>query len=233
MSTTPISLYELPSYSSLAYTDYLKDQDDALDHQIKGEAIVYTKEDRLPVHITIRLANESDGIKKFTAYANCDGVTTPLGHANIEWLRSLPNGNFGNEIMGNITDTSDLYDYGQEKTCEKVSKIFVEYIESSHKYLGEGKALMQAIMEYSYMKGCEGRVMLDANWDSHGFYYGLGMRTDDVEIDAKIKDIYLKYKKTHQLQEFTHVYMYLYQDAVQTWKTQINTNPVLRIVGQI
>lgn len=211
---------------SLTHTDYLRTKSEALNKQFAGSATVYTKDENLPVKISLTLTNVGQfGIKQFSSFSNINEEHKSLGYIKFQWVRVLDNGAFGS----NNSEFYDVHDshYGIEKVSKKANRIYVNYIKSSGEYRGEGKALMQTVMEYSYTKGCEGRVALHAAWNSHGFYYGLGMRSEDPQTDAFIAKKYEDYKAGLGVEEHPILRLYMYQDSIETWKTKINANPIL------
>lgn len=85
-------------------------------------------------------------------------------------------------------------------------------------------------MEYGYAKGSEGRLILDACWDSHGFYYKLGMRTTNPQTDAKIVKRLEEFAgKERPFYDFGSHIMYMPEEGRALWKEKIAAKPIFEI----
>lgn len=118
--------------------------------------------------------NAAWGRITFTAY---DDKTT-LGYVSFEYIRWYSTVNkYGSYNIKRVREGNYLYSYGPHTSrIGLVNKIYIEKIRSYTKGQGVGSILMQAVMEYSYKLGGQGRVQLDAVLNSHVFFYQLGMR---------------------------------------------------------
>jgi hypothetical protein len=161
--------------------------------------------------------------KEIVAKGFADNKEIKLGYSRITYYEECDRGVVGAynkyDLIANSFYRKDL------DLEEKLSMIFVEALESSYhnQYKGVGTALMQASMEYGYGKGCAGRLGLDASWDSHGFYYKLGMRTLFPPLDKRIAQSLSKGEKTYNLGLCS---MYLPQAGIEFWKSRIQHRPI-------
>lgn len=193
-----------------------------------GKATVYSIAEQKKIEITIEQTNHIYGRVILTAYANINGKQHELGTAKIDWIRNLDNGKYGSENYTNLTCGS-YYTYGLEQNAHRVNKIVVEDIRCpwNKHYKGIGSALMQAAMEYGYSKNCKGRIFLDACWDSHGFYYKLGMRTKSRETDKAIVQRLEQYAgKERPYIDFGSHMMHMPEEERASWKEKIIANPI-------
>ncbi len=104
----------------------------------------------------------------------------------------------------------------QNAVYEKMNKIYIERLISYHRtsFKGIGTALMQSVIEYSFHKNFEGRLFLEAIQSSHLFYYKLGMRSPDPEINRRILDHEMDYHPVPCVMSFP-------SDALLIWKERI------------
>ncbi|MDR3623729.1 MAG: GNAT family N-acetyltransferase [Chlamydiales bacterium] len=187
-----------------------------------GIACIYSKKENEEIPVTIVRKDLNYGVIKFEAHLGKE----LLGHIKVDWIRILAGRGYGSKNYSNLSDFDDYYGYGR-KNIGEVDKIIVEELFSlqKQKYKGIGTALMQAAMEYGYANHCEGRLLLEASWKSHGFYYKLGMRTRSSDIDAKIasqlEESFDKLNKDHG-----SCVMYMPKKARQNWVEKIRAKPI-------
>ncbi len=193
----------------------------------QGIARIKDKKTGCDLQITIKTTYSYYGQVIFEAMKDSNS----LGYLQTEWVRTSNEGNLFSEVRRCIPSFSSLSDYGDEACLGEAppSKIYVAYmktVSAKQCYRGIGSALMQAAMEYSYFRGCEGRILLDAAWSSHGFYYKLGMRTSscDPDIDKAIEERI----ESGATDDFGSHYMYLQRAAREEWKTKILKEPIFQ-----
>jgi hypothetical protein len=84
--------------------------------------------------------------------------------------------------------------------------------------------LLQLAMEEGYLRGCEGRLVIEARDDSHLFYYNQGLRSDIPEINDELA----KAAKTETKQKYLPTtVMRLTDEAIAEWKKRITKQPIL------
>ncbi len=135
--------------------------------------------------------------------------------------------------LGLIASNDSLAHYDKENKGQKLSKIYVEWIASiaNGLYRGIGTGLMGVAIEHSLNSNCDGRIMLKACNNAHGFYREvIKMSCCSEEINQKI-DSELKKAKEEKTRPNTEslggVWMYLPQTAILQWKETIRKNHVL------
>lgn len=132
------------------------------------------------------------------------------------------------DFYGSYKDKRPVDYYGN--THQKIPYVFIDKISGNRFYHfglnGVGSALMQVAIEYSLMRGYEGRIQLDAIWDSSLFYYHkIKMRVVGplcFQIEERIEKAC---KKT--LVEDVECEMYLPEEGISYWKNIIDQKPIL------
>ncbi len=194
-----------------------------------GRAAVTRIADGTSLEIQIKKCMDVVNQTCFLATAKIAGVETKLGEVTLEWFRDRGEKPFGSEnTCYGIERWNSLYGYGAE-TPEKTAKIVMTNLLSYKKeeYKGVGMALTQAAIEYSYMRGCEGRLLLDACWDSHVFYYKLGMRAKHGATNQEIvRRLQERAQGPVADQDCGSHPMYMPQSARADWKEKIRANPI-------
>lgn len=179
--------------------------------------------------ISIKKSCGSSGQEFFEAYIENEKI----GMMEVTWLRVLPNQKYGSELFSEGIEFGPLAGYGFEKTASKLNKVFIRNMQShkNQEYRGVGNALMQVAIEFGLQKNCDGRVIIDASWNSHGFWYKQGMRSvKNKTIDetiakeleaAKIED------RAPNTEDLGSVYMYLPSEKIAAWIEKIKKDPIL------
>lgn len=201
--------------------------------KVVGKATVFGKLDQAPHDITITETYlDYDDQALFTAYIEKNGKKTKVGDISVVWLRLKEDGKYGSKNFIDCTDGFGLNQYywkhGEEKNK---SKILIPLMKSNAKenYRGIGTALFQVAIEHGYRLGCEGRTVLDAAWNSHGFHYKQGMRSWP-EMNQKIVEELEKAKAENRepdTRKLTSVPMHMPQEGMQMWKKKIAEHPIL------
>ena len=97
---------------------------------------------------------------------------------------------------------------------------------------GFGRLLMQAVMEHAHSQQCEGRIALDSHGASPGFYYKLGMRSPDENVNNLIRENLSKPEsRLVGDREFVHYYMYMPAESIESWKKRIAANRLFKDLG--
>lgn len=190
----------------------------------QGKATVTSMQDRTnSVSLILKREFNEGLLTTYKTYTYVEGVYTLVGAIAIEFFSINEHGNYEGEKTRKISESSQLMRYGLDETAYKANKIFVEDLFSSHRQHlhGVGTALMQAAIEYSYSKGCDGRILLEASPAAHVFYFKLGMRTLDPALDALIEQEWNEPSKPREL-----IYMYMPAAARLMWKERIKLNPI-------
>ena len=161
----------------------------------------------------------------------------PLGHgdflADVAWYRE--HGYCGSSSWGK---------YGHSNDVTYSPRVYVEMMKSpaSGTYRGVGERLHQLAVERSLQIGGEGRVTLSASYNSHGFHYKTGFRTqspnvayalgNDEKIAAILADAKLRGVRpdTSELAQFG---MYLPEEGVNAMKVRIKGGQILEDVGPL
>lgn len=197
-----------------------------------GVATIHSKEDTFP--LTLKIIEEAPRFKMriFSAYTLIEGEGYALvGELKTTWLRTLPNGKFGSEKEGPIYGA--YANYGSAEKTNKVSKIYLKLLHSFENeiYTGIGTALMQVAIETSFYLGCEGRLILDAVFNSHPFWYKMGMRSlyDSEKDELVLHEIAQgkKERRAPRTDELNVTSLYLPPEAIALWKQRIDKAPVL------
>lgn len=155
-----------------------------------------------------------------------------IGDMIIEWIRLNKAGELASENHSKISPSSRLYKYENPEDNGKSSKIYIEEIQNRLKTLfkGVGSVLMQVAMEKAHLKNCEGRILLEACWNSHSFYYKLGFRSGDKEknqaIADEIKDAKEKGRPINTT-DLGSMMMYHPRAAIKEWMVKIAQAPLL------
>jgi hypothetical protein len=206
--------------------------------KVVGKTSVIDKLDQMPHDVTIteRAHGEHNDQVIFYAYIDESGKSKEVGSMALEWLRIKENGKYGSKNRGSI-DYDCIHPnqyYGGRKTLggENLSKVYINemYSTSKQKYSGVGTALFQIAIEHAYRLGCEGRLELDAAWNSHGFHYKQGMRCSYSKNDQKIVEELTDAKAAEResnTKELGSISMYMPQDGIQMWKKKIMEHPIL------
>lgn len=201
-------------------TDSVEATSDPEIEQIVGHAKVrdLTTNEDLPVSIVSRVM--SYGIEKFEArLIDKNGETTKkiLGFVKLGICRLDPKSNTnyfpdGSSIIDHTLSWTVYAPYGP------ADKVYIEYIGSSANtsYKGIGTILMQAAMERGYQFNCKGRIVLDACWNSHGFYNKLGM------VNRKGEPVKIENKRDNG----SHV-MHMAEKGIKAWADRIEASPIL------
>jgi predicted GNAT family N-acyltransferase len=125
----------------------------------------------------------------------------------------------------------DMRKYDEElKGSSKVGRIYINYIEAYKKGCGLGGVLMQAAIEKSILLGHEGRIQLSAAWESHAFYYKLGLRSYDDDRNKQIEEELEKAeaeKREPNTKKLGSFFMYLPQKSLPEWQEKIRKHPYL------
>lgn len=142
-----------------------------------GVATIHSKEDKSSHTLHIVEEDEESGVRTFSAYTPMKDGYAWMGELKITWLRTLPDGKFGSKKDAPIYGARTRYGFA-EKT-HTLSKVYIELLQSfeNETYKGVGTALMQVAVETSFHLGCQGRLILDATFNSHPFWYKMGMRS--------------------------------------------------------
>jgi hypothetical protein len=173
------------------------------------------------------LGERSRYSKVFEAFVEDEEGWQEIGRIQIQRYRTRKkDGLYGSE---NCQDGSFLT-YGRERG-RRVSKIFVDIIQSPQnaRYKGVGTALMQAVMEYGFSKGCEGRIDLDACWSSHLFYHKLGMIPVFEKKEAAIAK-FVAQQGIPDTSRLGSVTMFMPEERIVEWRKRIQANPILQLV---
>lgn len=204
--------------------------------KIVGKTTVLGKQDRIPHDVTItQNIGWHDDESTFYAYTNENGKTELIGYIQLVWFRQMENGVYGSKNYGQLNDSFNPHIYYGSVRLEEgknLSKICINDMRSiqKDKYQGVGTALYQVAIEHGRKHGCEGRLILDAAWNSHGFHYKLGSRSPYTEQNEKIAEELEKAKAEERepnTKELGSVWMYMPQEAIQTWKKKIEEHPIL------
>ena len=200
-----------------------------------GRATLFDLVTNKPLAITIESIPPKipgPGKIKLSAFAHIDGEKKELGFITLYWFRTLEDGTYGSEYFPYpLTEAHKFYSYGGEKTPTNPNKILIESLHShmGNQYSGIGRSLVQAAIEYSYAKGCDGRIFEEAVRNSPGFYYKLGMRTSSPETDAKIAQKLLESEGLRLTKNLGSHMMYLYSEERSKWKDKIKTSPIFKL----
>ncbi len=187
-----------------------------------------------PLNITVESALPKipgPGKVRFSAFGIIDGEKKELGFVTLYWFRTFDDGSYGSEYFPyRLTEEDKFFSYGTEKEIINPSKILIE---SLHSHMGDeikgvGRTLIQAAIEYSCMKGCEGRIFEEAVRNSPAFYYKLGMRTASAEMDAKIAKKIEESAGKRVTKNFGSNMMYLYKEGRAGWLEKIKTSPIFK-----
>ncbi len=204
----------------------------AIPDPYSGTAIVHASQEQNEMQIEIRISEGTYGRKLFQAF-NKNGQR--IGHMGIDWLRTLDNGIYGskNHTFGLEPYYSDGF-YQNNTTNERFNVIYIETIKTSFSdYKGVGTALIQAAMEYSYLKGCEGRLVTNTVNDAAPFYFKLGMRCQDAYRNNYIKTyITTAAEKGRTGHNFGSHYMSMTPVNIMQWKEKIREHPVFAATAQ-
>ncbi|MBA3237282.1 MAG: GNAT family N-acetyltransferase [Parachlamydiaceae bacterium] len=200
--------------------------------KIVGEGKIIKSDDQSEQKIVITKLKEK-GEVIFTAYLKCADVIK-LGDMTISHLRILKNGEYGDERRSITPDDTISFwrRYGREVQFARADRIFVHLMKAgqNNQYKGIGTNLIQTAIEYGFRNNCEGRLQLDACWNSHGFYYKMGLRShlrsNDQEIAMELENAQNENRKSNT-EELGSVYMYLPSAEIPNWSRKIKENPVL------
>lgn len=202
--------------------------------KLKNEKSVGVAKLRSGKIVVIKKVSSEFNHKIFNAY--CDG--NKIGSIKIETILWL-NGKYMRSENDEMSEYGELIKYGDKPLYNNteefkqitglVNKVFVSDLWSNGG--GIGSVLMQAATEYGYRKGCRGRILLDASYSSHLFYYKLGMRAqNNSEKNNKLKAIYEKNKRTKIVENTSDLYaffMYMPQEGIRKFGERIKKQPVL------
>lgn len=191
-----------------------------------GKATVFTAD--TPVKILITKKNANFGRIAFIASGVLKGKETELGSILLDWIRVRDNGIFGSEYYS-YSIIGTLKTYGPDRNTSKWSKIYVVRVDNfvpDQNIKGIGTALMQAAVEYSFFKGCNGRLQLDAVRTSHIFHYKFGMRTGNSEVDNGIVELSARLQGKKPRRDFGCHDMHLPEAAQLLWKERIRKQPI-------
>jgi hypothetical protein len=204
--------------------------------KIVGKATVLGKLDQIPHDVTITQdTGWYDDEPIFYAYTDENSKTKKIGYMQLVWFRQKEDGKYGSKNYGQLPDSFDpnIY-YGSVRLEEgkNLSKICIKDMRSLYKdkYQGVGTVLYQVAIEHGRKFGCEGRLILEAAWNSHGFHYKLGSRSRYPKQNEKIAEELDKAKaegREPNTKELGSIWMYMPQEAIQTWKKKIEEHPIL------
>ncbi len=206
-----------------------------------GEGTVYHSENKEHRPLYITQENVQNGTHIFSAYvSHADGYQW-AGEMKVDWLRTLPTGDFGCEDRPN--EYGACTRYGKKGTDLHVSKVFIDTMNSFERETlkGVGTALMQVAVEHSMNLGCAGRIILVAAWNSHGFWYKKGMRalsnktiectdgvirTDDERVILELEAAKSEHRKP-KTKELNVILLYLPSSKISRWQDIIAASPIL------
>jgi len=138
-----------------------------------------------------------------------------IGSIALEYIKSL------NPIKKGNEKENQYY-----KHTDAVGFICINTLDSNGEYRGVGTALMQVAIEYSFLKGCLGRIQLESIDDSCPFYYNqikMSFIEDHESLQERIKNIHKRSSVNYGSHD-----MYLSEESIQEWKTKILFNPILQ-----
>jgi len=96
--------------------------------------------------------------------------------------------------------------------------------------VGIGTCLIQRAIEESFKRGYEGRVGVSAFFNSHGFYYKLGFRSQEPLINEAVVEALQRSKvigKPSDTLCLGEVDMFLPREAIDQWKQKIMGAPIV------
>jgi hypothetical protein len=217
--------------------------------KIAGKALVIGTRDNITHDVTItEIESDDQSSATFNAYIEENGKQKCVGGTSLYWLTIKEDGKYGKygsaPAFNFETQNKRFYGThlnGQEiiRDGERLSKIYMETIDSlsNDKYKGIGTVLYQASIEYSIRKGCEGRLQLDAAWNSPGFHYKQGMRAEHTAIAVRYNLDYnqliaeeLSKAKAEGREPNTNGLngeMYMPEEGIRMWKKKIADHPIL------
>ena len=188
---------------------------------------VYDKTGK-PVEVKIGRTINKYGHETYKMY-DLDG--NPIGYTKLKVLGDKNAFNDEGFILNQITS------YGKLGNDKYAGRVYIDLMENSTcgAYKNVGTKLHQIAVERSLQKGFQGRVQMDASWNSHGFHYNKGFRVmmgDKSEaINQQIVNI-LKEAKANGTKPDTErlgaVQMYLPYNKINDFKTIISRNPILK-----
>lgn len=204
-----------------------------------GQTTIVSRKDNTPIPIYImKKTSKNMGTTYYKAVLKHEDVANHkfLGELDLYKMRWLDSNKFGYENRENMPDYC-IWAYYRKSSSEKlefqISKIVVSLINASKNkdYKGIGTALMQVAIEKSFNHQYEGRVLLDACWNSHGFYNKIGLKSftnprADKAIEEELERA--KIEKREPNTEFLgSVTMYLPVEKTEEWKNKIKSAPIL------
>lgn len=205
--------------------------------KIVGETIIFNKETKTEHPVKILKEKGLYDLKIYHIVSETKEGFIELGFMKLDML-SIKGDFVGSTFHPFVRQGENVNQYHvkNENYKETISKAFIQDMIAwqNKSYKGIGTALMQIAIEKSFKYGFEGRLMLDAARNSHGFHYLMGLRTFPLyfsERDEIIKDELEKAKKENR-EPITSIlgsfYMYLPIETIETkWKKQIQEKPLL------
>lgn len=211
--------------SAVATLPFLIDTPQSASPYNVGYATIHLVSTGEAVPITIIKKNHPSGEFSFNAFTQSGGL---LGSLDCDWYRKKEDGIYGSYNCRQVVRYDPYFKYGRE--LEQVNHLVIQTIDSYARnfYRGVGAVLVQAVIEYGYSLGCEGRIQLEAVRNSHCFYYKLGMRTGWEEIDEHIGRVAQTLKGREVPQDIRAERMHMPQEAVDTWRKRIAASPIFK-----
>ncbi len=232
MSSSPATLSSGLNHHASYYTTLISSTTKSVVEQNSSEF--------LPVKIYGK--EGSYGLKEFYMVSEDNPLKDTyriLGDMHLTWMRKLPG--FPNDCIACentlLPSPTDLW-----KGKLPLSYICIDRLLNYSKYLapnsvekkvchlGIGRIFLQMAIEYSFYKGCEGRIKVQAAWNSHGFYYTMGLRSENQETNHAIEQELVIAKQEHRTsntEKLDAVVMYLSAEKAQKlWKEKIEKNPL-------
>lgn len=227
----PLSLNPLSTHE-VAKASFVDRQRQKLGDPV-GSITLVSKRDHLPHTITIHKV-VSPGKTEFFACRDWNEI----GYLSIDWIHfDAQTNKLKNQADNEISDGFPISWYetfDERSTC---NRIFINMIRSDARdqFPGIGSALMQVAAEFGLKKGCEGRIMLTADWSSHIFHYKMGLRALRSEYNQQIEAA-MKRKPSSRETDVKNlpstawlgsIAMYMPKDSAAALIEKIHTTPIL------